>query len=106
MFVLGGNLIVTPPINFTCIEGERAEFECRPKNPESIVKWYKDGKPITELMDLAYRSIMADNGSLIIKHASMTDPGEYECHVLNPEDELQSSSAFLDVQCKCTSTNK
>lgn len=93
-------MIVTPPINFTCLEGERAEFECRPKNPESIIKWYKDGEAVTDLGDLAARSILADNGSFIIKHAAISDPGEYECHVLNNDGELQSASAFLDVQCK------
>lgn len=93
-------MIVTPPINYTCLEGQRAEFECRPKDPESIVTWYKDGEAITDLMDLEYRTILAGNGSLIIEHADITDPGEYECHVVNEEGEIQSASAFLDVQYK------
>lgn len=92
---------MTPPMNYTCLEGKRAEFECRPKSIESIIKWYKDGEPVADLLDLAYRAVQADNGSLIIEHAAITDPGEYECHVQNSDGELQSASGFLDVQCKC-----
>ncbi|GBP41426.1 Protein borderless [Eumeta japonica] len=102
--VEGGNLIATPPVNITCMEDERAEFECLPKSPESIVSWYKDGEAIADLMDLAHRTVLYDNGSLVIERTSMTDLGEYECHVRDPDGELQSASAFLDVQYKAKVT--
>ncbi|KAG6438563.1 hypothetical protein O3G_MSEX000063 [Manduca sexta] len=96
----GGNLIVTPPMNVTVLEGERAELECLPKEPESIVQWYREGSPLSELPELALRSEVALNGSLIVRRASSTDPGEFECRVRAPDDTLQSASAFLDVQYK------
>ncbi|CAH1646879.1 unnamed protein product [Spodoptera littoralis] len=97
----GGNLIVTPPMNVTVLEGERAELECLPKSPESAVEWYKDGTPLGELPELALRSERPANGSLVLRRAASTDPGEYECRVHDPAyPELQSASAFLDVQYK------
>ncbi|XP_048480681.1 protein borderless [Plutella xylostella] len=96
----GSNLIVTPPMNSTVLEGERAEFECMPKNLETIVQWYKDGTPIGAIPELATRAELVENGSLVIRKAESTDPGEYECHVQDTDGQVQSASAFLDVQYK------
>lgn len=96
----GSNLIVTPPMNATVLEGDRAEFECYPKSPEAIVQWYKDGSPIGDIPELAARAELASNGSFIIRKAASTDPGEYECHVQDTDGLVQSTSAFLDVQCE------
>ncbi|KAM3959595.1 borderless [Aphomia sociella] len=98
--VEGGNLIVTPPMNVTVLEGERAEFECLPKDPESIVEWYKDGMLLAELPELALRCELAANGSIIIRSAISTDPGEFQCRVRAPDSQIQSASAYLDVQYK------
>lgn len=91
---------MTPPMNVTVLEGERAELECLPKSPESVVAWFKDGNPLSEVPELALRSEMAPNGSLVLRQAASSDPGEYECRVHAPDDTTQSASAFLDVQCK------
>ncbi|CAK1601459.1 unnamed protein product [Parnassius mnemosyne] len=96
----GGNLIVTPPMNSTVLEGERAELECLPKDPESVVQWYKDGVLLSELPELAERSELPPNGSLVIRLAVSTDLGEYQCRLSAPDGQMQSASAFLDVQYK------
>lgn len=96
----GGNLIVTPPMNATVMEGERAEFECLPKSAEWIVQWYKDGAPLEALPELAARSEHAHNGSLVLRQAASSDPGEYSCRVRADTGDTQSASAFLDVQCE------
>ncbi|CAH2107882.1 unnamed protein product [Euphydryas editha] len=96
----GGNLIVTPPMNVTVLEGERAELECLPKSPEWNVQWYREGTPIEALPELALRSELAINGSLLLRHTVSTDLGEYECRISAPDGQMQSASAFLDVQYK------
>ncbi|CAH2075807.1 unnamed protein product, partial [Iphiclides podalirius] len=96
----GGNLIVTPPMNATVLESDRAELECMPKDPESAVQWYKEGVALNELPELAQRSELPTNGSLVIRQAASTDLGEFECRVSSPDGQLQSASAFLDVQYK------
>ncbi|CAB3224104.1 unnamed protein product [Arctia plantaginis] len=96
----GGNLIVTPPMNVTVLEGERAELECLPKTPESAVAWFKDGTPLSEFPELALRSELPANGSLVLRRAASSDPGEYECRVRDPDGASQSAAAFLDVQYK------
>ncbi|XP_013187242.2 protein borderless isoform X1 [Amyelois transitella] len=96
----GGNLIVTPPMNMTVLEGERAEFECQPKLPESIVEWYKDGMLLEQMPELASRCELAINGSLVLRRAISTDAGEFQCRVNAPDEQQQSASAYLDVQYK------
>ncbi|XP_050346997.1 protein borderless [Nymphalis io] len=96
----GGNLIVTPPMNVTVLEGKRAELECLPKSPEWVVQWYREGMPIEALPELALRSELAINGSLILRHTISTDLGEYECRISAPDGQMQSASGFLDVQYK------
>lgn len=95
----GGNLIVTPPMNTTVLESERAELECLPKSPEWAVQWYREGVPVEALPELALRTEMAINGSLVIRKTVSTDLGEYECRISAPDGQVQSASAFLDVQC-------
>lgn len=90
-------------MNVTVLEGERAELECLPKSPESVVEWYKEGTPLSELPELALRSERPVNGSLVLRRAVSSDPGEYECRVRDPDNALQSASAFLDVQCESPS---
>ncbi|XP_041988064.1 protein borderless [Aricia agestis] len=96
----GGNLIVTPPMNSTVLEGDRAELECAPKSLEWPVQWYRDGVPLETIPELAGRTELGLNGSLIIRNAVSTDLGEYDCRVSGPDGQIQSSSAFLDVQYK------
>ncbi|XP_049696319.2 protein borderless [Helicoverpa armigera] len=96
----GGNLIVTPPMNVTVLEGERAELECLPKSPEAAVEWFREGTPLGELPELALRAERPANGSLVLRRAASGDPGEYECRVQDPAGATQSASAFLDVQYK------
>ncbi|CAG9578047.1 unnamed protein product [Danaus chrysippus] len=96
----GGNLIVTPPVNVTVLEGDRAELECLPKSPEWSVQWYREGVPVETLPELAQRTELAVNGSLIMRQAVSTDLGEYECRISADDGQLQSASAFLDVQYK------
>ncbi|XP_068632528.1 protein borderless [Battus philenor] len=96
----GGNLIVTPPMNTTVLEGERAELECLPKEPESTVQWYKDGSPLSELAELQTRAELPPNGSLVLRSATAGDLGPYECRVRSRDDQQQSAGAFLDVHYK------
>ncbi|XP_032515574.2 protein borderless isoform X1 [Danaus plexippus] len=96
----GGNLIVTPPVNVTVLEGDRAELECLPKSPEWTVQWYHEGVPVETLPEFAQRSQLAVNGSLIMKQVVSTDLGEYECRISAADGQTQSASAFLDVQYK------
>lgn len=86
-------------MNVTVLEGDRAELECLPKSPEWSVQWYREGTPIEALPELALRSELAINGSLILRRTVSTDLGEYECRISAPDGQLQSASAFLDVQC-------
>ncbi|XP_038215044.1 protein borderless-like [Zerene cesonia] len=96
----GGNLIVTPPMNKTVMEGESAELECLPKSREWAVQWFHEDTSVAELAELAARALQAANGSLLLRHALSTDPGRYECRVAAPDGQRQSASAYLDVQYK------
>lgn len=87
-------------MNVTVLEGERAELECLPKTPEAAVAWFKDGTPLSEFPELALRSELPLNGSLVLRRAASSDPGEYECRVRDPDGGMQSAAAFLDVQCE------
>lgn len=93
-------------MNVTVLEGERAELECLPKNPSSVVEWFRDGAPLSALPELALRSERPANGSLVLRRAASSDPGEYECRVQDPDHASQSASAFLDVQCECLLPNQ
>ncbi|KAL0830943.1 hypothetical protein ABMA28_001842 [Loxostege sticticalis] len=100
MYCHRGNLIVTPPMNVTVLEGERAELECLPKSREWPVAWFKAGAPLEQLPELAARAELPPNGSLVLRAAASSDPGEYECRVRDHEGQVQVASAFLDVQYK------
>ncbi|CAK1549311.1 unnamed protein product [Leptosia nina] len=96
----GGNLIVTPPINRTVIEGESVELECTPRSPEWIVAWFREGESVHSLPALATRATLAPNGSLVLNRALATDLGHYECRVSTADGQRQSASAHLDVHYK------
>lgn len=87
-------------MNATVLEGERAELECQPKNAEWEVHWFKDGKPVDALPELAARAERPGNGSLVLRRASSVDVGEFACRVRAPHAAEHSASAFLDVQCE------
>ncbi|KPJ13358.1 Protein turtle [Papilio machaon] len=88
----GGNLIVTPPMNTTVVEGERAELECVPRAAGADVQWRRAGG--------GDAPTAAPNGSLVLLRAAAADLGEYECLVRAPDGQLQTASAFLDVHYK------
>ena len=101
MAVDGGTLMKIPPVNQTVMEYEPAFFHCTVKNPESMfVTWFKDSKPLIEFHDLASRSVMGADGSLLISPALMGDLGVYECRVKNILEEEENAHAYLNVQCK------
>lgn len=83
------------------MEYDSALFHCSVKNPESMfVTWYKDGELLSTYHDLASRTIMGSDGSLMITPTLMTDLGNYECQVKNMLGEEQMAQAYLNVQCK------
>lgn len=97
----GGTLLKIPPVNQTVLEYEPAFFHCSVKNPETMfVKWFKDGQPLHEFHDLASRTVMGADGSLLITPTLMTDLGNYECRVKNLLEEGEAANAYLNVQCK------
>lgn len=84
----------------TSLEGEEAQFTCVAKDPRTTrITWYKDGKPVRNLLDLSSRSFEADDGTLTIRTTSMSDLGEYECEAYNVYNDRQSARAYLNVQC-------
>ncbi|XP_063375024.1 protein borderless [Cydia amplana] len=95
----GGTVIAAPPVNVTVVEGERAELECGAKEPEALVVWSRDGRPLSELSDLVARIELPANGSLVLPNALAADAGLYECSVRH-EDRQQTAEAYLDVQYK------
>lgn len=96
----GGNLIVTPPMNVTVVEGSRAELECLPKSSEWSVEWFRGDEPLGALPELAARALLAPNGSLVLRAAASADLGAYQCRVRDLAGQLQLASAYLDVQCQ------
>ncbi|XP_034256126.1 protein borderless isoform X2 [Thrips palmi] len=95
----GGTLLATPPINVTTLEGQTAHFSCITKDRNNRVTWYKDGTPISDIVELRQRSFVSDDGSLTIAPTAMGDPGEYMCEV-SDGSMRQQASAHLDVQYK------
>ncbi|CAF4905415.1 unnamed protein product [Pieris macdunnoughi] len=98
--VEGGNLIVTPPVNVTVIEGDSAELECLVKSPEWSVQWYREDVSVSALPELAARTSLAPNGSLLLRRAISSDLGRYECRVSAPDGRRQAAAAHLDVHYK------
>lgn len=89
-----------PPVNQTTLEGERAHFACTSKDPDSVVEWYKDGVPLSELGDLRHRVRYGPQGGLTVGPVMMGDLGEYVCAVTNAHGDRQTARAYLNVQCK------
>lgn len=99
--MLGGSLIKIPPTNQTVMEGQTAFFPCVMKYPDtSAASWLKDGTLLQDIPELMQRAFMGPEGSLSIDPTIMSDSGEYECRVQNNDSEVQTSKAFLNVQCK------
>lgn len=99
----GGTLLKIPPVNQTVLEDEQAFFHCAVKNPETMfVTWYKDGELLSNFPDLASRTVMGADGSLLIKPTLMGDFGVYQCKVKNQAGDEEKVEAFLNVQCKIT----
>lgn len=61
---------------------------------------FKDAQPLIEFHDLASRSTMGPDGSLLISPTIMTDLGEFECKIRNLLGEEENAKAYLNVQCK------
>lgn len=97
----GGTLLKIPPVNQTVLEYEQAFFHCSVKNPESMfVTWFKDGELLSTYHDLATRTIMGADGSLLITPTRMSDLGVFECRVKNILGEEEAAHAYLNVQCE------
>lgn len=97
----GGTLLKIPPVNQTVLEYEAAFFHCSVKNPDTMfVTWYKDGELLSTYHDLASRTIMGADGSLLITPSLMNDLGIYECQVKNILGEEEAAHAYLNVQCE------
>lgn len=97
----GGTLLKIPPVNQTVMEYDAALFHCSVKAPDTMfVTWYKDGELLSTYHDLATRTIMGADGSLMITPTLMTDLGVYECIVKNNIGEQETASAYLNVQCE------
>ncbi len=86
------------------MEGKTAFFHCVTKQPDMYVMWYKDGVALSDMQDLALRSLMGPDGSLSIDPTMMSDLGEYVCLVKNSGGEEQSARAYLNIQCKFYTT--
>lgn len=100
-YLSGGTLLKIPPVNQTVLEHEPAFFHCSVKNPDTMfVEWFKDNKPLIEFHDLASRSVMGADGSLMISPALMTDLGEFRCKVKNLLNDEEEAKAYLNVECK------
>ncbi|KAL5281061.1 hypothetical protein ACFFRR_004838 [Megaselia abdita] len=101
LVVEGGSLIKIPPINQTIMEGQTAFFHCTMKFPEtSTIVWSKDGIPLHDIQEVYRRSYFGPDGSLSIDPTMMSDLGQYECSVRNNDGEIQTSSAYLNIQYK------
>ena len=97
----GGTLLKIPPVNQTVLEFDSAYFHCSVKNPDTMfVTWYKNGELLSQYPDLASRTVMGADGSLLITPTIMTDLGVYQCRVKNNVGEEEEAHAFLNVQCK------
>lgn len=97
----GGTLLKIPPVNLTVLEYESAFFHCSVKNPETMfVTWFKDGELLSTYHDLASRTVMGADGSLLITPTIMTDLGLFECRVKNILGEEENAHAYLNVQCE------
>ena len=72
-------------------------------NPTPKFSWTKNGSPINTT-DNARISLSAGNKQLNITNVNRVDSGEYRCVANNSVGAVNSSAAFLTVQCKTTFT--
>lgn len=96
----GGNLLRTSPVNETVTEGASVTLQCESKIATSVVTWYKDDIPISNLTEFRDKVVILPEGSLNIISAGMADSGYYSCEISNDEGRKQSAGAYLNVQCK------
>ena len=80
-------------------------FSCNASgNPSPKFSWTKNGSPIN-ITDNARISLSAGNKQLNITSVNRVDSGEYRCVANNSVGAVNSSAAFLTVQCKNTFTH-
>jgi len=93
------------PQNRTVLEGLNVAFSCNASgNPTPKFSWTKKGSFINTT-DNARISLSADNKQLNITNVNRVDSGEYRCVANNTVGAVNSSAAFLTVQCKTTFTH-
>ena len=93
------------PQNQTVLEGLNVAFSCNASgNPTPKFSWTKNGSPINTT-DNARISLSAGNKQLNITNVNRVDSGEYRCVANNSVGAVNSSAAFLTVQCKTTFTH-
>ena len=93
------------PKNWTVLEGLNVAFSCNATgNPTPNFSWTKNGSPVNTTAN-ARISLSADNKQLNIRNSTRVDSGEYRCVVNNSVGAVNSSAAFLTVQCKITFTH-
>ena len=93
------------PQNQTVLEGLNVAFSCNASgNPTPKFSWTKNGSPINTT-DNARISLSAGNKQLNITNVNRVDSGEYRCVADNSVGAVNSSAAFLTVQCKNTFTH-
>ena len=97
-------MLTIPPINQTTLAGKSAHFSCVSKDKDAVALWYKDGVPLGNIPDLSNRFFI-NNGSLTISPTDVTDPGEYTCEFKNSQGDTQTASAYLNVQCECSTSH-
>ena len=87
------------------LEGLNVAFSCNASgNPTPKFSWTKNGSPINTT-DNARISLSAGNKQLNITNVNRVDSGEYRCVANNSVGAVNSSAAFLIVQCKNTFTH-
>ena len=80
-------------------------FSCNASgNPTPKFLWTKNGSPINTTYN-ARISLSAGNKQLNITNVNRVDSGEYRCVANNSVGAVNSSAAFLTVQCKNTFTH-
>ena len=92
------------PQNRTVLEGLNVAFSCNASgNPTPTFSWTKNASPINTTAN-ARISLSAGNKLLNITNVNRVDSGEYRCVAANSVGGVNSSAAFLTVQCKITLT--
>ena len=93
------------PQNRTVLEGLNVAFSCNASgNPTPNLSWTKNGSPINTTANASI-SLSAGNKQLNITNVNRVDSGEYRCVADNSVGAVNSSAAFLTVQCKTTFTH-